>query len=100
MAALSAAKATSGNDLQTWCSSPNSVDHALCLGYITGVLENRSPDPLGPYGACPPKGLTNGQVVDKVAKYLGDHPDHGRHAADFIAEWALRDAFPCPDNKK
>lgn len=93
-----------GNELLATCRSAGgdpsapTLDHATCLGYITGVYES-----FGfvlPDAACAEKGVTNGQLVDIVVKFLILYPEKRNRSAPLLIAAAVADAFPCPAMKQ
>ena len=87
--------------LQAVCSAdgPNASEaRALCLGYVTGALDQLLARAAGrrPATVCPPPGLTPQEAVEAVMRY--DRyavTARGVGAADFI-RFALERAYPCP----
>lgn len=69
----------------------NFYQAGLFHGYVTGVAEGTS-------GLlwCPREGVTNGQEVAVVSKFLSDHPERLDDIASVLVGDALRAAFPCP----
>jgi hypothetical protein len=63
----------------------------LCMGFIMGVHDLAS----GSNEVCAPKGVTIGQVMDVVKKYLNDHPEKGHYSADSVIWIALQEVWPC-----
>ncbi len=63
----------------------------VAVGYVTGVADARR----GEFW-CPRPGVTYGQTMDVVAKYLRDHPERLDSNADDLVVTALHYAFPCP----
>ncbi|MHC9247754.1 Rap1a/Tai family immunity protein [Aeromonas jandaei] len=95
----SAGEFSVGNDLYSICSTKKGdefyyMNSSECRGYITGVS-----DALSGYTFCIPSGVTVGQDVDIVMRYLSEHPE-SRHinAAELIAR-ALYESFPCKSKK-
>lgn len=62
-----------------------------CSGLVYGV-SSASPD------ICPSEGVTGGQQVRVVLKYLQDHPEELHLDDALLAERALAKAFPCKKN--
>lgn len=102
------AKAQDGNELLSQCqnvirANPNAeaseaLDAGLCLGLVQGVRQT-----MAIYAevlpreerTCIPEGMTNGQGVRVVVKYLEDHPKTLHYAATVLTMAAYRDAYPC-----
>lgn len=74
-------------DLDTGVSV-NWYQAGFCSGYVNGVWNTSDK-------FCDPKGITLGQVVRVVLKYLNDHPERlHEHEAELVVD-ALRAAWPC-----
>jgi Rap1a immunity proteins len=93
-----------GNSLQFFCEDQDSAlgqwHRAACSGYIAGVFDSEvllanSVQPRSKL-ACFPDGVTAGQTIDVVRKYLKDHPENRHHSAVSITMRAFLEAFPCP----
>jgi hypothetical protein len=76
---------------------------SYCLGFIDGVMllatdttvrlvdsDHRSSLPC-----APAEGLTTGQAMRVVLKYLNSHPETLHKSAQLLVVLALREAFPC-----
>ena len=82
----------SGNKIFADCSAPNSsAQRSICLGYIAGMADALEIAKLW----CPPEGVTVGQTVDIVMKYLREHPEERHLTASGEGGLALAIAFPC-----
>jgi hypothetical protein len=93
-----------GNELFSDCSAENATySNGICMGYIVGVgdavldlqflgLIDARFSPI-----CVPRksGVTVGQMVDIVKKYLTDHPEFRHQGGGALVVQALRQAFPC-----
>ena len=86
---------TSGNKLAGYCEDKDPYfGSGFCHGYIAGVgsmltwasERNR---------ICVPDGVTGGQVVSIVRKYLKENPESLHESADLLVTVALGKAFPC-----
>jgi Rap1a immunity proteins len=98
---------TTGNDLKPACVTyvgqhPADRGEALkagvCMGFIDGWLQLATmiKSQLSEELFCPPKGVTNRQVIDIAVKYMNDHPEKLHQPAAQILYDAVSDAFPCP----
>jgi hypothetical protein len=76
---------------------------SYCLGFVNGIMQ-MSLDESVRVGskthaeslACSPQeGITTGQAVRVVIKYLHDHPEQLHRDAHILVVEALRIAFPC-----
>ena len=94
----------SGNELSEDCktSDGNSAtfQDGVCLGYVLGAkdsfefaakVHHVTPD------FCIPDGVTNGQVVKVVVKYLNNHPEDLHYSAESLVVYALGAAFRCAE---
>ena len=84
-----------GNNLVEHCKDKDAYfGSGFCHGYIAGVgsmltwasERNR---------ICIPDGVTGGQVVSIVRKYLKENPESLHESGDLLVTIALRKAFPC-----
>ena len=77
----------------------------VCLGFVGGTWEAanmvnaiRRFDPncfeLPSY--CIPNGVTLGQMVQVVVKYIKQHPENLHNKASIVSLNAMRTAWPCP----
>jgi hypothetical protein len=83
-----------GNTLKERCDDAESgVNSSFCLGYIIGVADSLSINICAPGGSG---GVTVGQFVSIVRKYLNENPESLHRPADVLAFNALTRAFPCP----
>jgi hypothetical protein len=89
---------TTGNELLEWCQSGDTWATGRCLGYIIGVAdlqtmvkktlpENRQ--------SCIAEGVTAGQILEVVTKYLNQHPEERHFNASVLIVKAIAEAFPC-----
>lgn len=93
-----------GNRLSELCGAKNSVDEAVCVGFVEGVSDTleawRSQDPAIP-GAkgCIPKGVTVGQLQKVVVKYLRQHPEELHYPGAALVITAINEAW-CPGSHR
>lgn len=108
-----AATTRDGNGLLTRCEAairlaehPKDGDAesgAYCLGYVNGILAMATDttvtlvnsDHRTSLPCAPAEGLTTGQAVRVVLKYLNSHPETLHKPAKSLVVFALREAFPC-----
>ena len=110
-----AATAFDGTGLLTHCEAairladrqqPNDGDAqsgAYCLGFVNGIMEMATDtavtlvnsDHRTSLPCAPAEGLTTGQAVRVVLKYLNLHPETLHKSAQLLVVVALREAFPC-----
>jgi hypothetical protein len=67
----------------------------MCAGFVVGILETLRSVKL----SCPPKDLSNPQLVRTVLSQIEKHPD--RMHEDFVvpARAAMMESWPCHKNK-
>jgi hypothetical protein len=110
VSAFSANDSGDGNKLLSKCSSavklqdneslsPSDMrDAEWCLGYVSGIddgieIASGTRNTARPY--CIPEGVTTGQGVRVVVKWLSDHPDKLHNTGRILVVASLADAFPC-----
>ncbi len=79
------------------------VDVGHCIGYLQGYwsawqiwsLANKESGGKLRSPACIPDGVTTGEIVRVVVKYLKDHPNKLHEDAGILVFWALSGAYPC-----
>ncbi|HQS97479.1 MAG: hypothetical protein B7X90_15110 [Novosphingobium sp. 17-62-19] len=103
IAAPAHAEWMSGEQLHETCAATTSVDRAMCLTYVIGVLDGFRDLDRPP--VTPPE-TSAGEVRSVVARYLADNPGkrtlQGREVirAAIITEWPkLQPAKPKPKPK-
>lgn len=92
-----AANATfiSGNELLQKMNSPENIEKAFALGYVTGVFD--SFDEIVHCNA--PLSVTAGQVRDIVKKYLENNPATRNKSAELLIATAINQLWPCAQPK-
>jgi hypothetical protein len=99
------AHSSTGNDLKETCDLDQGkfLSHSACTGYILGAVEmtelinaaaDRSKDKKQ-FSVCIPAGITYGQIVDVVKKFVDDHPEERHQKASVMVFLAVQHAFPC-----
>lgn len=89
-----------GNQMLRDCNQGNDWGSGACFGRIIGSIDGfRVKAMLDKTGLpfCMPDGVTNGQVVDIVVKWVRDQPAKRHYTYEVITGLALKDAFPCKD---
>ena len=70
-----------------------------CMAYITGVSDGLAEMTRGTGGIvrapCIPEGVTRGQALDIVVRYLDSQPEERHTGAGTVVAKALYSAFPC-----
>lgn len=98
---VSSAQLSTGNDLNNWSAAddrtqfPNArstdyMESSMLNGYIRGVVD--APGSL----LCVPNGVTMGQMLAIVKKYVREHPEKWMWNGSWMVTMALSEAFPCP----
>lgn len=82
--------------------SGDSYHAGFCLGFVQGVYQLNGAYQSWlkvdqPLFCTPPEGISNGQAVRIVNKYLQEHPEQLHEEEYFLVIKALREAFPCKD---
>lgn len=96
---LAAGSISSGNDLYTACKSGDNFSTPLCYGFISGTVAAVEADRVFakmPKAWCTRPGVTNGQIVAIVLKFMDDDPSIRDQDAAAIIMFAMVGAFPCP----
>jgi len=88
---------TSGNDLWDWCQANDPMKDALCTSYVLGAGETFQVLQVAKQVRfyCIPDKVQNGQAIDIVKLYLGDHPETRQYSAPTLIMLALKEKFPC-----
>jgi Rap1a immunity proteins len=89
-----------GNDLRRALDEPAGLRSGVALGYIQGVVNSMEVLYPNQSLSCSPDGMTVGQMVDVVKRYLHNHPQTRHEPAVILIATAAREAFPCPRDKK
>ena len=92
-----------GQDLNKACNAGDAFSKGECLGYIEGVHDagkvlDRGTDKrqwISGWTACVPDGVSAGQLVEVVKKWLREHPAEWHYAAGGLVTAAFEEAFPC-----
>lgn len=74
----------------------------FCLGFIQGVHQLNSAYQYGinvrqPIFCAPPEGISNGQAIRIVTKYLQGQPGKLHDDEIFLVIQAFKEAFPCDE---
>lgn len=76
-------------------------DVAYCQSYIAGAFDMAQlvmTMEETPKTICPPSGVTLGQAVRVVYKYLEENPARTNFSAAILVWEALKQAWPCPSS--
>jgi|14_taG_2_1085336.scaffolds.fasta_scaffold186062_1 hypothetical protein len=86
----------SGNNLLKQCKVDVGLEKVTCLGYVTGVVDVLlARRPLTTFEVCIPDGVSKGQIVAIVVKWLEDHPERRHFLAAGEIFYSLGAVFPC-----
>jgi hypothetical protein len=75
------------------------LEAGFCMGWTRGTVALMSTYEglLGKERLfCPPEGVTNGQAIWIVLRYLQNHPEALHKSGPPLAYRAILEAFPCP----
>ena len=84
-----------GIDLVKYCVAKDNVSHAICLGFVSGVLEVG----LGVKIICPSVPTSYGTATRVAMRYLADHPIEWGQPAALIVATALSQKYPCKQSE-
>lgn len=94
---------STGNDLLGACQSPRASGPSwMCLGFVLGAKDAMRLNAITSRDAlrfCMPAGVTNGQILAIVIKYVESVPEYRHQNASSLILVALLRAFPCPAKK-
>lgn len=103
---LAAATGRTGADLLQGCKTAVEgraldVQAGLCLGVIVTVLDMTQPAVARePYTICKPPGVSTGQAVNVVLRYMAANPQELDKTLTSIAFSAMQLVWPCGPGKK
>ena len=95
--------ALTGYDILEFCTMPKKASYpeGVCLGFTNGVEEGYMVGAIlhgvTKKSFCKPKGVTRGQLILIVVKYLKDNPERLHYQATQLILEAMTQAFPCQD---
>ncbi len=90
-----------GNQLYAQCINDSLAERRYCSGYIIGIIDLHNvmvAEDIGPT-FCPPRLATEEQHKDVVTKWLRAHREQRQDAAATLVVSAVREAFPCEEEK-
>jgi hypothetical protein len=79
------------------------VDAGECYGYVTGFNHGvgMAYDIVGqPQPYCLPDGVTHGQMMRVLIKFIKDHPEKAHKLTGVLEIESFMDAFPCKQPSK
>jgi hypothetical protein len=83
-----------GNMYYSFLKSPETVDSLMAMEYMQGVVDAK----ITTY--CIPSGVTPGQLIDIVTKYIEGQPAKRHLSAPLLIETAIKSSFPCRQSIK
>ncbi len=89
-------KPMTAKQLATACHSTDAAQHAMCVGYVSGIYDLQFA-PTPPRGVCPPENFSPDLLTEVVTAYLDTHEDGFAPAA--IGQAIVR-FFPCSEPRK
>jgi hypothetical protein len=87
-----------GSNLRSLCTSPEkSGEKAMCIAFVSAVLEIAANDSVYGVHVCLPPNLevSVARAVDITTRWLNAHPDVSPGPATHQVVSALAEAFPC-----
>jgi Rap1a immunity proteins len=99
---IATAQISSGNRLYAICKKARDVNvthlsdiEKLEFGYCMATAEAVNMHSMA-LGACiPPEGVTTGQILAVIIKYMNDYPDQRHLNIHVLSAYAVRAAWPC-----
>lgn len=90
-----------GNTFYASCSAGReSARWQFCWGYVRGIAEGTmASTPKERRTFCAPADVNVEQMVDITIDYMRRHPIERNEPTSFLVDFALTEAFPCPQNK-
>lgn len=93
--AYSSAMFKDGNNIYKFCTTQENDTYyhfnaSYCQGYVIGVV-----DTIDGVFTCLPEGVTVGQSIDIVTRYLAAHPEIRHMEGAALITNALKESFPC-----
>jgi hypothetical protein len=70
----------------------NAFEVGLRMGIVEATMTNL---PLRAVPTCLPQGVTTGQALKVLVKYMDDHPEQLHEKTAWVAAKALHEAWPC-----
>jgi hypothetical protein len=84
-----------GNNLYADLTGNTITEQMFAMGYIVGVTDSFILKEV-----CPPRDVTQGQLLDVVTNYLASRPQIRHQPADVLVVLALRQHWPCREGRK
>jgi len=92
---IAQAQYQNGNNLYADLTGNTIAEQMFAMGYIIGVTDSFILKEV-----CPPRDVTQGQLLDVVTNFLANRPQIRHQPADLLVVLALRQHWPCREGKK
>ena len=87
-----------GTKLYNLCRAENSIDEALCEGYILGVQDAIYSGHLSDhFSVCLPEGVEPDQIRLQLIRFIENNPDIMNFAAEGLVAKTLETSYACKD---
>jgi hypothetical protein len=83
------------DDLLKLCNNTDNGSKAVCTGFIGGVFEVVTNNPIDGFKACIPELVTIGKAQELSVQWIGSHPERSLNAASTEIAAALANSYPC-----
>jgi len=77
------------------CNKIDDNSKSFCVGYITGVFEVATNNPIDGISSCLRKLRNSNSIVKTTLAWIAAHPEKGQEPASTAIAEALADAYPC-----
>ena len=85
-----------GTKLYNLCRAENSIDEALCEGYILGVQDAIYSGHLSEhFSVCLPEGVEPDQIRLQLIRFIENNPDIMNFAAEGLVAKTLETSYAC-----
>ena len=85
-----------GTKLYNLCRAENSIDEALCEGYILGVQDAIYSGHLSDhFSVCLPEGVEPDQIRLQLIRFIENNPDIMNFAAEGLVAKTLETSYAC-----
>ena len=85
-----------GTKLYNLCRAENSIDEALCEGYILGVQDAIYSGHLSDhFSLCLPEGIEPDQIRLQLIRFIENNPDIMNFAAEGLVAKSLETSYSC-----
>lgn len=86
-----------GNELYRQCTEHDIRSQSVCIGYVMAISDILYSVPGSDNGntSCNRRGVTSGQIMEIVIKYLEKHPEKRHWDGNILVSEAIFQTFPC-----